>query len=248
MIRTLIISAVIILAAVFLFNSAGSSPVSEYFPIAENNLYVFVHKEGKDVGLVNITVKNVKKNKQGLSFDFYWQGKYNDRIQKLLLSSAGIFLDENKHLVGEVPLKVIRRYSRPILMIPSGMEKSIYYRNAQLIYNYDHTLIAKEDIEGHASFVGVEKISTPAGVFTCRHYFLAHIYKDASGNSMLMHVYNFWLAKGVGHVKMSHIFTHLDYYQSVETGEKTIMNRYSAPFVEMLELKKAVIQGKVIGG
>ncbi|MBZ9577939.1 hypothetical protein KJA13_02785 [Patescibacteria group bacterium] len=217
---------------------------SDFFPLNENDQYIYAHREGSVEGIVTITVKNVKQVAEGRQFNFLWQGEYNDRIQTNILSSKGILFCMNKHLVGEVPLKVIREFSPPLLMIPSELGKNISSSAIQSIYDYEGNLIDKERIEANISFVGFEDIAVEAGKFKCIHFFVRHNYRDAAENSKKMHIYNFWLAPGLGFVKFMHTFIPLQNLRYIRAGEKTIMNRYCGPFTEVFKLKKAVIAGK----
>lgn len=224
---------------------AYSSP--EYFPLNENDIYTYQHHEGIEKGIVTIAVKNVRQIDSGKQFNFLWQGKYNERIQTFQSTPRGIVFYENRHLAGEPPLKVIRTFKPPLLMIPSQLKKNIFVSTIQTVYDYGGNLIDKENIEAEISFAGEEDVTVGAGEFRCLHFFIRHNYRDASGNSKHMHTYNFWIAPGVGIVKFIHAFIPFLYVKYINPADKTIMNRYSSSFVERFELVKAVIGGKTIG-
>lgn len=216
--------------------------LSGYFPLNENDKYIYTHREGAEEGVLSITVKNVKKTAKGKQFDFLWEGKYNDRLQTLLLTSRGIELCKNVHLVGQVPMKVIRIATPPLLMIPSNLKRNNVSFSMQPAYTYEGKLLYTEKVEVEISFVGIEEVTVEAGKFKCIHFFARHNYKDEVGNSKHMHTYDFWIAPNVGFVKFVHTFVPFMYIRYIKPNEKTIMNRYHCFFVEViLELKKAII-------
>lgn len=241
---TLIVS---LMGIVYFLRPVKTYPISTYFPLNEDDKYTYIHYEGIEKGIVTKTVKNVRQRMGKKKFSFYWQGKYNDRVQTFLLTSQGMLLYMNKHLVGKVPLKVIRKYSPPLLMIPSQLKKNIFLSTIQSIYDYEGNIIDREKIEANISFVGAEDIIVEAGKFRCLHFFIRHNYKDHSGNSKHMHTYDFWIAPGAGVVKEVHTFIPFLYIKYISSEQKTINNRYSGSFVEVLELKKAIVGGKEIG-
>lgn len=249
------VSSWILIVVIFIFSisllyflkSKNTYPISKYFPLNENDKYIYMHHEGIEDGIVTITVKNVNKVDKGKQFDFLWQGKYNDRIQTLILTSEGIIFHKNKHLAGEIPLKVIRTFSPPLLMIPSELKKKISLSTVQSIYDFEGNLLEKEKIEADISFVGSEDVSVEAGKFKCLYFFIRHNYKDALGNSKNMHTYNFWIAPNIGIVKFIHTFIPFVHMEYIRPEEKDIMNRYSSSFVAVYELKKAIIGTKIIG-
>lgn len=234
--------------ATFYFMDTGCYPIQEYFPLNENDKYIYIHHEGVEVGEVTITVKNVIRKKRTKQFDFFWGGKYNDRVQThMLVQGEGIKFCLNKHLVGKPPLKVVRRISPPLVMIPAKLGKKMPGFCEQDIFDYDGRFLAKETIEASSSFMGTEEVKAEAGSFNCLHFFVTLNFRDASGLNFQMHTYNFWIAKGVGIVKEIHTFVPFIYYDSYAPKDKTIMNRYNMAFCEILELKNAVIAGKQIG-
>jgi len=218
----------------------NSYSINEYFPLNEGDKYIYSHHEGAERDVVTITVKNVRQTDEGKQFSLLFQGKYNDRIQTWILTSEGMKLCRNKHLVGKVPLKTIREFLPPLLMIPSRLKKSIFLSTIQSIFDYKGNLIEKENIEAEISFVGIEDVVVEAGEFKCIHFFIKNIYKNETGKSKLMHIYNFWIAPGVGYVKTIHAFVPFVYAEYVSPQKKDIMNRYNSSFVEVLELKEAV--------
>jgi len=221
--------------------------ISEYLPLHENDVSVYLHHEGVEKGIVKITVKNVQPGPHGTKFDFFWEGKYSDRITTCLLTREGLKLVENKHLVGQVPLKVVRKYSPATMMIPAHFNKTAFSITNHLIYDYDSRFLDQEQIESLVSFVGKEKVTLIAGNFECLHFFIRHLYKNKNGESIHMHTYDFWIAPGAGVVKQIHTFIPFVYIQYISPEDKTINNRYNASFVEVLELIKANIGGKQIG-
>lgn len=234
--------------AIFYFTNADRYPIQEYFPLNENDKYTYIHHEGVEAGEVTITVKDVIRRKSAKQFDFFWGGKYNDRVQThILVEGEGIKFCLNKHLVGKPPLKVVRRISPPLVMIPAKLGKNMRGFCGQDIFDYDGKLLARETIEANSSFMGAEEIKTEAGNFNCLHFFVTLNFRDASGLNFQMHTYNFWIAKGVGIVKEIHTFIPFIYYDFISPEDKTIMNRYNTSFCEILELKNAVIAGKQIG-
>ena len=222
-------------------------PISEYFPLNENDKYTYVHHEGIEEGIVTIIVKNVKQLKNTKQFNYLWQGKYNDRLQTFRLTSKGMILCDNKHLAGEIPMKVVRTFSPPLLMIPSRLKRNISLSAIQLIYDYEENLIDKEKIEAEISFIGTEHVTVEAGAFKCLHFFVRHNYRDTSGNTRHMHTYNFWIAHKIGIVKFIHTFIPFLYVEHIKPEQKTIMNRYARPFIATFELKRAVIGEEIIG-
>lgn len=220
----------------------------QYFPLNEGDRYIYRHREGPEEGIVTITVKNVKQLNSSKQFDFLFQGKYNDRIQTYRLTRTGLLFYRNKHLVGEVPMKVIREFFPPLLMLPYQLKKNIAFNAIEDVYDYDGKLIDKEKIEGGVSFVGFEEVNVEAGKFRCLHFFVRLNYEDYSGNSKHMHAYNFWVTPGLGYVKVSHAFVPFLYITYIKPEDKNIMNRYSEPFVETFELKAATIGTRIIGG
>lgn len=222
-------------------------PISEYFPLHENDKYIYTHQEGIEQGIVTISVKEIKQIGKTKEFSWLWQGKYNDRLQMLKLTPKGIVLCKNIHLAGEVPMKVTRILSPPILMIPAQLGKNILFNSLQSIYTNEGKFLEAEKIEADISFVGNEEVSVEAGKFRCIHFFVRHNYKDAVGNSKQMHTYNFWITKGVGIVKFIHTFTPFLCVKKIKPEEKTIMNRYDGGFKAFFELKRTIIGGKEIG-
>ncbi|MBN1914209.1 MAG: hypothetical protein JW788_07415, partial [Candidatus Omnitrophica bacterium] len=164
-----------------------------------------------------------------------------------LSEKEGFIFCLNKHLVGEAPLKVIRKISPPLTIIPARLGKNMQDFCEQDIFDYDGTLLAKETIEANISFIGFENVKTPAGDFCCLHFFVTQNFRDAAGLSFQMHTHNFWIAKGVGVVQHIHTFIPFIYNDFVAPKDKTIMNRYNTSFCEVFKLKKAVIAGKQIG-
>ncbi len=244
------IGVALIIAAILSFYFIGGNkayPIFKYFPLNENDTYIYEHREGIETDTVKIIVGDVKQTSAGKQFTFLWKGKYNDRKQLNMLTSKGIIFYKNEHLVGEVPLKVIRILEPPLLMIPSKLKKSIFISTIQNIYDVNGKYIDKEKIDAEINFVGIEDISTGAGNFKCIHFFIKHNYKDSSGKSIHMHTYNFWIAPDIGIVKLIHTFTPFLYSNFFKPEDKTIMNRYSESFAAYFELKKAVINGRVIG-
>lgn len=236
------------ITAAFYFANANRYRIHEYFPLNESDKYTYIHHEGAEAGEVTITIKNVIQRKSTKQFDFLWGGKYNDRVQTdMLVEGEGLKHCLNKHLVGKVPLKVVRRISPPLVMIPAQLKTNMRGFCEQDIFDYDGKLLAKETIEANVSFMGFEEVKTNAGNFNCLHFFVTHNYRDASGLSFQMHTYNFWIAKGVGLVKQIHTFIPLVFIDFIAPEDKTIMNRYNTSFCEIFELKKAVIAGKQIG-
>jgi len=67
------------------------------------------------------------------------------------------------------------------------------------------------------------------------------------GDMVDMHIYNFWIAPNVGIVKFIHTFIQFKYIQYLAPEAVNLMNRYNGTFVEIFDLKKAIIDGKVIG-
>ncbi len=222
--------------------------IFHYFPVQENNEYVYNRKEGSDNDVITIKIKNVESGYRRKHFYFYWEGsKYNARIQEYILDTRGLFFCQNKHLTGEVPLKVIRELSPPLLMLPSRLIRSTTLASMQTISDYDGNLIAKEKIQAEVSFLGSEKVSVEAGNFQCLNFSVRHNYKNKEGNSIHMHTYNYWIADGVGIVKFVHTFIPFHYERYIKPEDKTLMNRYSGFFVEAYELKKANVGGRIIG-
>jgi hypothetical protein len=221
--------------------------ISEYFPLNENDKYIYNNLEGAEEGIVTITVKNIKESGKEKQFDWLWEGKYNDRLQTHKVTFRGIVFCKNKHLAGEVPMRVVRVLSPPILMFPSRLERNIRLSSVQSIYTYEGKFLDGERIEADISFVGFEDVAVEAGKFKCIHFFVRHNYKDSEGRSKHMHTYNFWIAKGVGIVKYIHTFTPFLYIRKIKPEEKTIMNRYGEGFIAFFELKKAIIGGKSVG-
>ncbi|MCK9603503.1 MAG: hypothetical protein M0R66_04010 [Candidatus Omnitrophica bacterium] len=221
--------------------------LSEYFPLNENDKYTYNHHEGGEERIVTITVKDVQKTNEGKQFNFLWEGKYNDRIQALSLSARGIFLRRNEHLVGEFPMRSIRTCVPPMVMIPPKLENITLAPINYWTYDLKGDLREKEKIEESISFAGFEDVNVEAGKFKCIHFFERHNYKDELNNSKHMHIYDFWIAPNVGIVKFVHAFIPFMYMRYISPDKKTIMNRYSGFFVEIFELKKADIGGKVIG-
>jgi hypothetical protein len=246
------ITGVLVIVVTFLFSaiifSTGdkSYPISRYFPLNTNDKYIYDHYEGDERDIVSITVKNVKKAGREKSFQFFWQGRYNDRIQSLKLSPQGITFYSNRHLVGQPPLKVIRKLSPPLLMIPARLSRLMTTSAVQSIQGLNGKLIGKENIRANISFIGYEDIKVKAGNFRCIHFSVTHTYKDSSKNSIQMHTYNFWIAPGVGIVKFIHAFIPFIYVKYIPPGEKNIMNRYSGPFEAIFDLREALIKGKTI--
>ena len=245
-----LILVVLLATCIYVFSTKTNNTLKPYFPLNENDQYVYQHEEGPESSIVTITVKNVKHISDGTEFDFLFQGQYNDRIQTSRLTAKGLLFCRNKHLVGQVPMKVIREFSPPILLLPYKLEKSIAFESSENVYDYDGKLIDKEKIEAIVSFVGFEEVNVEAGRFKCRHFFVKLNYEDQLGNSTRMHAYNFWVVPGLGYVKVVHTYTpfaSFAYFNYIKPEDKTIMNRYNSPFTELLELKKAVIAGKGIG-
>ncbi len=250
MLKKMLVLISVILLAIFVcyFRPIMINALQPYFPLNENDQYIFQHNEGPESDIVTITVKNVRHKISGTEFDFLFKGQYNDRVQASKLTARGLLFCKNKHLVGQVPLKVIREFSPPILLLPYSLAKNISFNSAECIYDYDGKLIGKEKIEAIASFVGFEEVEVGAGKFKCRHFFVKLNYEDKFGNSARMHAYNFWVVPGLGYVKVIHTYTPFTYFTYLKPEDKTIMNRYNSPFTELFELKKAVIAGKDIGG
>jgi len=246
--RNLILILVILLIiCLYAFRNTANNAVQPYFPLNENDQYTYQHNEGPESDIVTITIKNVKRIGNEAEFEFLFQGQYNDRVQTSRLTPQGLFFCRNKHLVGQVPQKVIREFSPPILLLPYKLDKNIFFNTAENIYDYDGKLIDKEKIEAIVSFVGFEEVKVEAGRFKCRHFFVKLNYEDKFGNSVRMHAYNFWVVPGIGYVKVIHTYTPFVYLTYIKPEDKTLMNRYNSPFTELLELKKAVIGGKAIG-
>ena len=222
--------------------SKDAYSVFEYFPLDEDVEYVYRHLEGSESNIVTVSIKNVQQIESGKQFDLLFQGEYNDRIQTRMLTSQGVMFCRNKHLVGEVPLKVIREFSPALLLIPSKLKENISFSTIQSIFDYGGKLINKEKIEAEISFIGKEEITVEAGKFKCLHFLVRHIYKDEFGRSKLMHIYNFWIAPKTGHVKTIHTYIPFIHAKYIRPEEKNIMNRYSSPFVETLELKEIVVK------
>ncbi len=221
----------------------------KYFPLNENDKYVYSHQEGAENDLMTITVQNVRKIDQITRFEFIWSGKYNDRIQELVSAENGIMLCVNKHLIGEVPLKTVRRLLSPLMMLPYRLSrKTVFSTSVMETNDYNGNFVERDNITDEVSFVGKEEVLVEAGKFKCYHFFVRHNYKDDSGNSRQMHTYNFWVAPGVGIVKFIHIFVPFHQVKYVSPEEKNIMNRYSNPFVSLYELKEAFIAGKKLRG
>ncbi len=241
-----LISVPLLISVIVYCASDEVYPISGFFPLNTNDCYIYDHYEGVEKGVASITVKNVRKEGKEKFFNFFWQGNYNDRIQYLKLSAAGLILLSNRHLVGRAPLRVIRKFSPPLLMIPSRLNKCKSVYTAQLIYDWDAKLIGREDINANIRFVGTENVSVGAGSFRCLHFRSIHNYTDSSKNSIQMHTYDFWLAYGVGVVKFIHTFVPFIYIEHIPLEQKNIMNRYSDSFAEVFELKEASIKGKVI--
>jgi len=248
---SLVILIVILALSTFFFgglkNGERRFDIFAFFPLETGDKYIYDHSEGGERDTVSVTVKNVQSRRGEKTFNFFWQGKYNDRIQSLKLSKEGLIILANRHLVGQVPLKVIRTFLPPVVMIPSCTKRFMKFRTVQPIYDLDGKLIERENISGEICFVGVEHVNLPAGDFRCLHFFSRHNYKDRKRNSIHMHTYNFWVAPGIGIVKAIHSFVPFVYINYIGPGQKTIMNRYSGFFFEVMELKKAYIGGKVIG-
>ena len=245
-------SGILVIFVAFLFSAIIFStndrtyPISRYFPLNTNDKYTYDHYEGNEKDIVSITVKNVKKAGREKFFEFFWQGRYNDRIQSLKLSPQGIIFYSNRHLVGQVPLKVIRKFSPPLVMIPSRLSRFMITSTVQSIRGLGGKLIGKENIRSNISFLGYEDIKVKAGNFRCIHFSVTHTYKDGFQNSLQMHTYNFWIAPGVGLVKFIHAFIPFIYVKYIPPDQKDIMNRYSGPFVEIFDLREALIKGKTI--
>jgi len=105
--------------------------------------------------------------------------------------------------------------------------------------------MVREEIEVLVSFVGKEDVNVEAGKFKCLHFFSRHNYKDALDNSIYMHTYDFWIAKGIGIIKMIHTFVpfqHIEYFKP----EERPFSRYSTIFSGVFELKDAFINGRPI--
>jgi len=242
-----LISLSLLISVIVYYASDEIYPISGFFPLNTNDRYIYDHYEGAEKGMVSITVKNVKNAGKEKFFNFFWQGRYNDRIQSLKLSPQGIILYSNRHLVGQIPLKVIRKLSPPLLMIPSRLSRFVTSSSVQSICDLDRRSIGEEKINADIHFLGFEDINVKAGNFRCIHFSITHTYKDGSQNSIQMHTYNFWIAPGVGIVKFIHAFTPFIYVKYIPPGEKDIMNRYSGPFVEIFDLREALIKGKTVG-
>lgn len=244
-----IIIGIIIIGVGYLLIGLYSRPMVSYFPLNGNDKYVYSHQEGPEDMLLTITVKNVKQISNRIKqFEFLWSGKYNDRIQIFRESPDGISLCENKHLVGEPPLKTIRTLSSPLIMLPYAFRNSKFANTTMSTFDNQGNLVEWDKIESEISFVGHEEVTVEAGKFKCSHFFVRHDYKDKNGNSRQMHTYNFWVAPGLGFIKFMHIFVPFRKTNYVEPAQKNIMNRYSNPFVSLYELKEATISGKKIGG
>ena len=110
----IIILLLLISADIIILVTGDTYPISKYFPLNTNDKYIYDHYEGGERGDVSITVKNVKQLGKEKYFNFFWQGKYNDRIQSVKLSPRGIIFCNNRHLVGQIPLKVIRKLTPPL--------------------------------------------------------------------------------------------------------------------------------------
>ncbi len=242
----IIIYAVIVISWYFL-SKQEKFPISKYFPLNENDTYIYNHRDGTAEELLTITVKNVKSLADGRQFDFLWQSKLCNRSQTLKLSPGGLELCEDRFLAGTVPMKSVRIPSPPLLMIPSILKKGISLSSIQPVYTFEGKLLYTEEVEEGLSFVGTEEITVEAGKFRCLHFFTRHNYKDESGNSKHAHTYDFWIAPGIGLVKFVHSFVPFMYLRYVGPGEKGVMNRYDYFFVEVLELKNAKIGSTTIG-
>ncbi len=212
--------------------------VEEYFPLNNDDVYVYSQHEGPESGEVIVRVENVRKTVQGKEFDFVWSGQYNDRVMSLLLNSRGISFRENS-----IPSKVKRTFSPGFpVMIPGTLQKNAHYGDViERVEDANGNLLKVEKRETGISFVGVEKIKVPAGTFQCLHFFTAVTNKDAEGNSDYRHTYDFWVAKHIGVVKQVHCFTRFKDFRYIKPEEKVLKNRYQDSFVEILELKHASI-------
>ncbi len=244
-----IVAGAALVFSVYIFESifyGRSYRISDYLPLNEGDVYLYAHHEGAESGDVTIRVANVEKRTEGKMFDLVWSGKYSDRVITNLLTDRGDFLVKNRHLVGEVPLKVIRKLNPPIVMIPGFFSKSFSMDTVSESRDYGGNLVEVEKIAMQTSFIGAEEIVVPAGKLKTLHFFVRHTYKDKDGNSKQMHTYDFWISSGVGIVKQIHTFTPFWYWNYIRPEDKTIMNRYSTSFVEVLELKNARIAGKQV--
>ncbi len=237
---------VILFGIYFLAKWKDSYDIIKYFPLNEGDKYVYLYHEDAESDIVSITVQNVFDGNLGRQFDFLWRGKYHDRLMTNVRTPAGILFFQNQQLTGQVPHKVIRRFSPPLLMLPSQMNPNQFSFSVQSIYDYQGNLLDKEAVEAGITYLGKEMVQSAAGDFLCLHFFVRHTYRDLKGVSKHMHTYDFWIAQGVGFVKMVHTFipfTHIEYRKP---EEKTLMNRYRGSFVEVLELKEAMINNQLI--
>lgn len=237
----------ILLTLARLFNGAKGLPPLNYFPLNENDIYIFSLREGSEVNSITITVKNVKQMGKTKEFEFLWSGKYNDRAQLFRSTPDGIVFLENKHLVGEPPLKSIRTHSPPLMMIPYRLKRNVLLSSVLSTRDYKGHLLEQHKIEAEIAFLGLEEVSVEAGRIKCHHFFVHHNYKDMKGKSQFMHTYNFWVAPGIGFVKFIHTFIPFHQTNYINPADKNIMNRYENPFVSLYELKEAIIGGKKIG-
>lgn len=240
----LIIIFTFLVSTLYFFYQAKTYPIFKYFPLNENDKYIYNYHEGIVESVLNLEVKNVKELDNGKQFNFYWHGKDNNRMQTFFLTSRGLLFYRNEHLEGDPPLRAIRIYSPPVVMMPSNLQRQSFLTTEQLIYDCEvkGKLIGKEKIEALVSFVGKEEVSVRAGKFKCLHFFIRHNYKDALGNSIQMHTYDFWIAEGIGIIKMIHAFIpfrNIEYFKP----EERPFSRYTTIFSEVSELKEAIIKG-----